>query len=493
MATVALPVELPTSRDSFQHVETADDIKNPHWIPILRKLESQYGPSQEKELSPYAGAPFSPPPPSMEDSPRRGTKSASVHSYSRSSVAPETVEREVASTPPPEPIPPLPSRPPQTHRQMNFELPATRPTSQYFERTAIQRTSADATMASTDTETTENMSRSESNAGTASTTDDASVQAPAVVKDEVPVPAPPPVKDETPSLHPRSTRSSFSSTKKYSIGPPTSKFNRKTVHALPPRITSLQSGATGPANVLPAKDIPAHSRAPTPAASPRLAASPPLPGNVKRPLSEASNKAPSLRPTPSKTSLASHSSTDNSPPNPVPTSPEEAKEPSDIPQKSGASVGSQNAKSSPKAVTPTAMSTKQESSESVSEKREPTPVTEQPEITKIEKPETARLAPQPRPLPSSGISSFMTAKDTVIFRRFDEVHVQLLLCLQGEITQLEGELMGLESASMTRSDRDSERSRVFRELRKVVAEYGESTHSQSRPLWVNCNFSQGGD
>ena len=67
----------------------------------------------------------------------------------------------------------------------------------------------------------------------------------------------------------------------------------------------------------------------------------------------------------------------------------------------------------------------------------------------------------------------MTANDTVIFRRFDEVHVQLLLCLQDEITQLERELMRLESAIMTRSDRDIERNRVIRELRKVVAEYGE--------------------
>jgi hypothetical protein len=123
---------------------------------------------------------------------------------------------------------------------------------------------------------------------------------------------------------------------------------------------------------------------------------------------------------------------------------------------------------------PTAMPMEQESGEGLSEKKEPTPVAEKPEIVGIEKPETAKLAPQPRPLPSSGISSFMTAADTVIFRRFDEVHVQLLLCLQDEITQLERELMGLESASMTRSDRDIERSRVIRELRKVVAEYGES-------------------
>lgn len=67
----------------------------------------------------------------------------------------------------------------------------------------------------------------------------------------------------------------------------------------------------------------------------------------------------------------------------------------------------------------------------------------------------------------------MTVNDTVIFRRFDEVHVQLLLCLQDEIAQLEREMIKLESAVMTRSDRDIERSKVIRELRKVVAEYGK--------------------
>jgi hypothetical protein len=494
MAALASPVELPTSRDSFQHVEAANDIKNPQWIPILQKLESQYDPSQEKELSPYTGASFSSMPTYMEDSPRRATKPASLHSYSRSSVAPETVEHEEASPPPPESVPPVPPIPPRTHRQMNFELPATRPTSQYFERATIQRTSADATMASTDIET---MSRSESNAGTSTTTtttttdDAASVQAPAVLKEEMPVQAPPPVKEEALSLHQRSTRSSFSSTKKYSIGPPTSKFNRKAVHALPSRITSIQSEANGAANVLSVKDTPAHSRAPTPAASPRLTASLPQPGNVKRPPSRTSNKTPSLRPTPSDASDASHSSADNSPRNPAPTSTEETKEPSHTPRKSSASGRSQKAKSAPKDATPsipTVMPMEKESGKSLSEKKEPMPVAEKPETVRIEKPETARLAPQPRPLPSSGVSSFMTANDTVIFRRFDEVHVQLLLCMQDEITQLESELMGLESASLTRSDRDTERSRVIRELRKVVSEYGES-HLIHRAERCQYNFS----
>jgi hypothetical protein len=109
-----------------------------------------------------------------------------------------------------------------------------------------------------------------------------------------------------------------------------------------------------------------------------------------------------------------------------------------------------------------------------------TPRLEKLETPRLEKPERAKLAPHSIPGPSSGISSFMTANDTVIFRRFDEVHVQLLLCLQDEITQLERELIRLDSAIMTRCDRDIERGRVIRELRKVVVEYGESFRSQRR-------------
>ena len=143
-----------------------------------------------------------------------------------------------------------------------------------------------------------------------------------------------------------------------------------------------------------------------------------------------------------------------------------------------------NSKSLPLSLPP-AIAIDQEKGDRVAEQPEPTPVIEKPEKARIEKHEAARLTPQPRAGPGTGISSFMTANDTVIFRRFDEVHVQLLLCLQDEITQLERQLMKLESAVMTRADRDMERSRVIRELRKVVAEYG-----RSRRLNVHISLSR---
>ena len=69
----------------------------------------------------------------------------------------------------------------------------------------------------------------------------------------------------------------------------------------------------------------------------------------------------------------------------------------------------------------------------------------------------------------------MTEKNTVVFRRFDDVHVRLLLCLQDEISQLEKELLKLDSptSALNPSDKMSQKTKVLRELRKVVSEYGK--------------------
>lgn len=64
----------------------------------------------------------------------------------------------------------------------------------------------------------------------------------------------------------------------------------------------------------------------------------------------------------------------------------------------------------------------------------------------------------------------MTLKSTVIFRRFDDVHVRLLLSLQDEISALEKELAFLENPA--RVDGDSERIRIMGELRRLLSDYG---------------------
>ena len=71
------------------------------------------------------------------------------------------------------------------------------------------------------------------------------------------------------------------------------------------------------------------------------------------------------------------------------------------------------------------------------------------------------------------MASFMTTRSQVIFRRFDEVHVKLLLCLQDEIAQLERELTTLEGGAPSADHNTGSKTRVMQELRRIVAEYGE--------------------
>lgn len=74
----------------------------------------------------------------------------------------------------------------------------------------------------------------------------------------------------------------------------------------------------------------------------------------------------------------------------------------------------------------------------------------------------------------SEMADFMKTKKTTVFRRFDEVHVRLLLHLQDEISALEKELLEIEEVGPGRPDTTVRKANVMRELRKVLAEYGKS-------------------
>ena len=71
------------------------------------------------------------------------------------------------------------------------------------------------------------------------------------------------------------------------------------------------------------------------------------------------------------------------------------------------------------------------------------------------------------------MADFMSTKKTTLFRRFDDVHIRLLLHLQDEISALEKELLDIEEAGPARSDALVRKANAMRELRKVLAEYGE--------------------
>ena len=71
----------------------------------------------------------------------------------------------------------------------------------------------------------------------------------------------------------------------------------------------------------------------------------------------------------------------------------------------------------------------------------------------------------------------MTSTNTLIFRRFDDVHVRLLLCLQDEIALLEQQLIKLDASAPSLGDKTMQKMQIMRELRRVVAEYGMTCSS----------------
>lgn len=71
------------------------------------------------------------------------------------------------------------------------------------------------------------------------------------------------------------------------------------------------------------------------------------------------------------------------------------------------------------------------------------------------------------------LAEFMMTQKTTVFRRFDEVHVRLLLHLQDEISLLEKALKGIEDAGPGKAEHQARKVSIMHELRKVLAEYGK--------------------
>lgn len=75
------------------------------------------------------------------------------------------------------------------------------------------------------------------------------------------------------------------------------------------------------------------------------------------------------------------------------------------------------------------------------------------------------------------MAEFMTTHKTTVFRRFDEIHVRLLLQLQDEITALERALREIEEGESNRPERIANKTHIMRDLRKLLAEYGKFSSS----------------
>lgn len=492
------PIELPTKRHSFQNPRPdADvDIHDPQWIPILNPVAE---PRQhiEKELSPYSTSPFSP------FSNHAAQRPSQSHTYTRSSLAPESIPAttDTSATPSHEQAPDVPPLPPLPPSPTKFELPAGRPTSEYFQHKSVVLPSRDEVKdESTDTEGTTESSGDQSTVGTASLLDEQTYSIPGQplsAKDASP-------KDDAAMLPPLplSAHSSFSSLRKAATPTaavpivPTSKYSRKPVpgrNSTPlasPRISSVSPIPHEQAQPLPVRvssvsPIP-HEQVQSPHTIPSpnihsqkqstVLAKSPLSTTLQTSKSSASQRRQrALNSHPSNNSLASRRNSSSSDQD-VPVVPAPAPQPRSRPsshrgRKSTDSRINRNPSFTSLAPTPAPTT--------------PLPQLPPHALTSDTETDIMPKTPQAAYIPTekesgskssvdhSQLASFMTTNQTIIFRRFDDVHVQLLLCLQDEISDLERRLNELDGASMTRNERTAERMQVIRELRRVVTEYGK--------------------
>ena len=496
------PIELPTKRHSFQNPKPgADvDIQDPHWIPVLNPVAEPRH-YIEKELSPYSTSSFSP---FLSHAAQRPSQS---HTYTRSSLAPESVptKTETYTTPSQEQeLPPLPPLPPSPTK---FELPAGRPTSEYFQhKSAILPSREETKDESTDTEGTIASSADQSTVGTASLLDEQTYSIPG---------QPLSAKDALPRADaailpplPLSSHSSFSSLRKVTTPMaavpivPTSKYSRKPVpgrnntplasprissvspisqesaqptQPLPTRVSSVSPVQQEQTQIPPLQSVPpqtAHSQKQS-----TVLPKSPLSTNLQASKSSASQRRQrALHSHPSSNSLASRRNSSSSDQD-VPVVPSTMIQPRSRPSSSHRARKSTdsriNRNPSFTSLAPT-----------------PAPTTPLPQLpphalTSDADQDSMPKTPQAAHIPNekhsvarskvdhSQLASFMTTNQTIIFRRFDDVHVQLLLCLQDEISELETKLNQLDGANMTRTERTVERMQVIRELRRLVTEYGE--------------------
>ena len=500
MATDTAPIELPAGRRSYiSPARDSPNVNDPNWIPVLNNVDLQkLSEYMEKEATPQStpqtpAATYSPFPPRPSSPKQRPNLH---HNYSKSSLAPETVVSELEA----EPLPPRTSSPlpPRISSRQNAASPsplAQDPSSQHLRITSgVPSSDGQETVTSDGAEA----SAAPSTIGTASLLEEQYYMLPdaPIAKEDI---QPPQV---------MSGRSSVASNRtKSSMMPPTSKYNRKPVNSMasgrPPTIRSQPVTPHDSPRMSPEPISTAPLPSADPLPSPQIpfrGQHPPMPDvasriqSVRSTSSDRRQKA--LRSNPSNVSLHSQArSRANS------TSDEEGiapKVPSvrHKPRKSTDSRG--GVARSPRgtiydAQTPTPAPTTPLPQLPPEARTRPTtpapstrPTTRDGHVTRqmqsiqplqpIQPPQEAHIASHAAPIKTSDhtrMASFMTTTSQVIFRRFDDVHVKLLLCLQDEIAQLEQELMAMENGAPAVGDSPGQKMRVMRELRRVVAEYGE--------------------
>ena len=474
MTAIAAPVELPTGRRSYYNTGTPVDIHDPNWIPVLDNALYKPPPHSptEKEVFHTPPATFSLFP-SQSHSPK--PRPAFSHTYSKSSMAPESVasESDSRSQSPQDSVEPLPSIPASIQsyqdsiRGHNRQTTSTTAASSNEEKMSVVAETHGGMVSPPSTDGNENASVAD---------DRASSRLSQPMEQIVELAVNPAV------------RSSMASARK--ALPPTSKYNRKPTASIasvgrPSMIASLpQTPQESP------RLAPTVLAAPIPAVLPL----PPLPPSPKLPPFELAQHPDHIARVQAAKSTASerrqralHS------------------HPSNVSMRSQRNSSSDDAEIKPKP--PSVKNRSRKSTDSrvttprstIYDVPTPAPTTPLPQLppeahVQTRRPSTRdngsqpRLPPSPpkeelqpptfssfRPFDHSRVASFMTEKNTIVLRRFDDVHARLLLSLQEEISLLEQELEKLESPSSTGtpSEKILAKSRVLRELRKVVSEYGK--------------------
>lgn len=474
MAAAVAPVELPTGRRSYYHKAPApQDIHDPNWIPVLDGVDFKpLQPSLEKEVASYPPVNFSLFP-AQATSPKQ--RPAISHNYSKSSLAPESVASESDSR----------------SSQRTGDGPAGQEGA--AESVRGDGGGEDAGSGHDKRESSSVVLASEGQEGTLTDVDSAS----SVPDDGVnPSADPRPVKDD-PQAAPNvmsPTVSTASSSRRTTVMPPTSKYNRKPVPSIPLTVTrpsavpslaqtpheSPHLGATvatGPMLASLTQPVPSPRASPDPVPSPESTA------KVQPTKSSASERRQrALHSHPSNISMRSTAES-------LPNETQIVPKPPSVRHKALKSTDSRATTSrctiydaptpSPAPTTPLPQLPPQA--------RRASTIREGGAVQKpIQVPAEAHLPSPATPASKASehaeMASFMTTKNTVLFRRFDDVHVRLLLCLQDEISQLEKELLRLESptSSGTQADKTVQRTKILQELRRVVAEYGTSSESSTQ-------------
>lgn len=479
MAAVASAVELPASRRShYYNTAPAYDIHDPNWIPLLNGVE--YRKSEiptEKEVSPYNNHSFSPFP---KCQPYPHGRAQATLKYSKSSLVENvTSDHDVDAMS-------------STHgvRTTSMAQPTSIGSNAIPDH--VQQRSRDAlpedgrcTTTSSDTGADDNSAPS--TVGTVSLLNEQQYSLPPqqVLKNDLLLPRMPP-----------SVRSSVASSRT-SVAVPTSKYNRKplpSVLSLPSSIVSRTPSRPPSRPQTPSQEAPPTPAPPTnqvaipllqPLPSPHIHTFEPPPVPVSAPRIQptkstaSERKQRALHSHPSKISMNSNADGIASKPPSIKAESYKSTDsrttpPSTIYRGPCPAPALTQAPTSPLPQAPPQATGPSTSAEiSAKQSQATTPVQEDIRVQATPAQETLST-PSTTGGEHTEMAAFMANTNTVIFRRFDEVHVRLLLCLQDEIAQLEKELLALEGASMTREDRSVQRKKVMNSLRKVVAEYGKS-------------------